>query len=115
MPRNKEYQFISTDTNEIVSQLISAYEKIAGVTVHPASPERLMIQWVANAIIQQRVLINYTGIRTFPAGQRVPTLTPLGNCFMTRQDRKLRLPFVQFASIFLRHRPAPFWYRKVQE
>mgnify|MGYP001033290721 CR=1 FL=1 len=98
MPRNKEYQFISTDTNEIVSQLISAYEKIAGVTVHPASPERLMIQWVANAIIQQRVLINYTGNQNIPSRAESSDIDALGELFYdkTRPEAQAAICTVRF-------------------
>ena len=44
MSRKEDYQFIETDTNALVSKLISSYEQITGVTVCPASPERLFIQ-----------------------------------------------------------------------
>ena len=54
MSRNTQYQFISTDTNALVSALVSGYEKITGVSVQPASPEKLFIQWVADIIIQER-------------------------------------------------------------
>ena len=40
MSRNTQYQFISTDTNALVSALVSGYEKITGVSVQPASPEK---------------------------------------------------------------------------
>ena len=66
MSRNTQYQFISTDTNALVSALVSGYEKITGVSVQPASPEKLFIQWVADIIIQERVQNNYTGIQKLP-------------------------------------------------
>lgn len=81
MSRNKEYQFISTDTSALVSQLISAYEKIAGVTVHPASPERLFIQWIADVIIQERVINNYTGNQNIPSRAEGSDLDALGELF----------------------------------
>lgn len=81
MPRNKEYQFISTDTNALVSQLISAYENIAGVTVQPASPERLFIQWIADVIIQERVINNYTGNQNIPSRAEGSDLDALGELF----------------------------------
>jgi len=81
MPRNKEYQFISTDTNALVSQLISAYEKIVGLTVHPASPERLFIQWIADVIIQERVMNNYTGNQNIPSRAEGSDLDALGELF----------------------------------
>lgn len=81
MPRNKEYQFISTDTNALVSQLISAYEKIVGLTVHPASPERLFMQWIADVIIQERVMNNYTGNQNIPSRAEGTDLDALGELF----------------------------------
>jgi len=81
MPRNKEYQFISTDTNALVSQLISAYEKIVGLTVHPASPERLFIQWITDVIIQERVMNNYTGNQNIPSRAEGTDLDALGELF----------------------------------
>ncbi|MCF8017848.1 MAG: baseplate J/gp47 family protein [Vallitaleaceae bacterium] len=81
MSRNKEYQFISTDTNELVTQLISAYEQITGITVRPASPERLFIQWIADVIIQERVLNNYTGNQNIPSRAEGSDLDALGELF----------------------------------
>ena len=59
--RNTGYQFVSTDTEAVESLLISIYEKITGVSVKPASPEKLFIQFVAAVVIQERGLNNYTG------------------------------------------------------
>ncbi len=79
--RNNDYQFISTDTSSLVSQLISSYEQITGTTVQPASPERLFIQWIANVIIQERVLNNYTGNQNIPSRARDSDLDALGELF----------------------------------
>ena len=51
MSRNSDYQFVSTDMEAFQAQMIVAYERICGVTVQPASPERLFIQWVASIIL----------------------------------------------------------------
>ena len=56
MSRNPDYEFIPTDAEEIVSLLTEAYEEITKTTVHPASPERLFIQWASGIIIHERVL-----------------------------------------------------------
>ena len=45
MSRNTEYQFISTDTAQIEALGKEAYERICGVPVRDASPERLFIAW----------------------------------------------------------------------
>ena len=82
MGRNTEYQFISTDTAEIVSLLTTAYEKITGITVHPASPEHLFIRWMGNIIIQERVLNNYTCNQNIPSRAEGRNLDALGELFL---------------------------------
>ena len=81
MSRNTQYQFISTDTNTLVSALVSSYEKITGVSVQPASPEKLFIQWVADIIIQERVQNNYTGNQNIPSRASGENLDALGELF----------------------------------
>ncbi|EDS13182.1 baseplate J/gp47 family protein [Anaerotruncus colihominis] len=82
MGRNTEYQFISTDAAEIVSLLTTAYEKITGITIHPASPEHLFIRWMGNIIIQERVLNNYTGNQNIPSRAEGRNLDALGELFL---------------------------------
>ena len=80
MSRNTEHQFIPTDTGEVVALLTAIYEKITKTTVHPASPERLFIQYMANIIIQERVLNNYTGNQNIPSraeGENLDALAEL--------------------------------------
>lgn len=81
MSRNSDYQFIDTDTNTLVSQLISSYEQMTGVTVRPASPERLFIQWIASVIVQERVLNNHTGNQNIPSRAQGLDLDALGELF----------------------------------
>lgn len=81
MSRNVEYQFVSTDTNALVAQLISVYELITESTVQPASPERLFIQWIADVIIQERVLNNYTGNQNIPSRSEGTNLDALAELF----------------------------------
>ncbi len=65
--RNPAYQFVSTDTNGIISDLIEGYELIMKSTVRPASPEMQLIRWIAHVIIQERVLNNWTGNQNIPS------------------------------------------------
>lgn len=81
MSRSNDYQFISTDTNALVTQLIAAYEHITGITVQPASPERLFISWIADVIIQERVMNNYTGNQNIPSRAQGADLDALGELF----------------------------------
>ena len=67
MSRNPEYQFVSMDGNELLSTLIASYEKIVGVPVRPASPERIFIAWMANIFLQMRALINRAANRNLPS------------------------------------------------
>ena len=80
MSRNTEHQFIPTDTGEVVALLTAIYEQITKTTVHPASPEKLFIQYMANIIIQERVLNNYTGNQNVPSraeGENLDALAEL--------------------------------------
>lgn len=84
MSRNTEYQFVSTDPDELVALMVAMYEKITGVTVQPASPERLFIQWAADVIVQERALGNYTGNQNIPSRAEGENLDALGELFYTK-------------------------------
>lgn len=80
MPRNPEYQFLPTDTEEIVSDLIQGYEILVKNSVRPASPEMQFIRWVANIIVQERTLNNWTGNQNIPSradGENLDALAEL--------------------------------------
>ena len=53
MSNSQPYEFVPTDVEEIVASLVAAYQQITGRTVHPADPEKIFIQWVADVIIQE--------------------------------------------------------------
>jgi len=78
--RNPAYQFVSTDTNEVTSDLIQGYELIVGSTVRPASPEMQFIRWVAHVIVQERLLNNWSGNQNIPSradGENLDALAEL--------------------------------------
>lgn len=81
MSRNTEHQFFSTDAETLVADLVAAYEKLTGVSVQPASPEKLFILWVADVLIQERVLNNYTGNQNIPSRAEGENLDALGELF----------------------------------
>ncbi len=81
MSRNPEYQFVSTDTETLVTDLITGYEKMTKTTVRPASPEKLFIQWVASIILQERAKNNYTGNQNIPSRAEGEALDALGELF----------------------------------
>ncbi len=69
MSRNSNYSdvtFVETDSQTILTELISKYEEMTGRTLYPADPIRLFINWVAAVIIQQRVNINDAARQNVP-------------------------------------------------
>lgn len=62
-----EHQFVSADTEKIISGLISIYEELTGRTVNPADPERLFILYIANLYTLLCARINYTGNQNIPS------------------------------------------------
>ena len=85
MSRNSLYQFVSTDTTALETFLVSAYEKITGTTVHPASPERLFLQWMASILLQERVQTNYAGNQNIPSRAEGENLDALGELFYAQE------------------------------
>lgn len=85
MSRNTEYQFVSTSTETLEALLVAGYEKITGVSVKPASPEKLFIQWVTSIVLQERVLNNYTGNQNLPSRAEGSNLDSLGELFYVTQ------------------------------
>lgn len=81
MSRNPEYEFIPVDTSALEQQMIADYEELTGETVTPASPERLMISWVAAVILQERVKSNYIGNQNIPSRADGANLDALADLF----------------------------------
>lgn len=81
MSRNPEYEFIPVDTAALEQQMIADYEALTGETVMPASPERLMISWVAAVILQERVKSNYIGNQNIPSRADGANLDALADLF----------------------------------
>lgn len=80
MSRSPDYEFIPTDVSALMAQMISDYEALTGETVYPASPERLMISWVAHIIMADRMMLNYAANQNLPSradGQNLDALAEL--------------------------------------
>lgn len=90
MKRNSDFQFVKMDVESLQAQLIAAYESICGQTVHPASPERLFIQWVTSIIWQERALNNYTGNQNIPSRAEGENLDALAELFYLRERPQAR-------------------------
>ncbi len=85
MARNPEYQFIPTDVEKIVEFITEIYEKLMKTTVLPASPAQLFIRWIADIIVQERALNNYTGNQNIPSRAEGKNLDALAELFYERK------------------------------
>lgn len=78
--RDPEYQFVDAGVDELAASLVREYEALAGTTVQPDSPERVIIQWAAGIIVHERVLMNYIGSQNIPSradGENLDALAEL--------------------------------------
>lgn len=82
--RATDFQFVEISTDEIISQLTTAYQEIMGHTVHPSSPERLFLSWVASAIVQIYQNINYAANQNLPSRATGTNLDALAQLFQMK-------------------------------
>ena len=61
------YIFVDANPQTMVETLTAKYEDITKRTVHPASPEKLFIQWVAAAMVLLAEQINFAGNQNIPS------------------------------------------------
>ena len=61
------YIFVEADPQTIVEDLTAKYESITKRTVHPGSPEKLFIQWVASFMVLLAEQINFSGNQNVPS------------------------------------------------
>ncbi|MGN0444255.1 MAG: baseplate J/gp47 family protein [Acutalibacteraceae bacterium] len=59
--------FVSSDTSEILNELIADYEEKTGHILNAADPERLFLAWVADFITRERVNQNFIGNQNIPS------------------------------------------------
>ena len=90
MSRATDYQFVSTDSAEVVADLTAKYEELTGDTLLPSDPDKLFIQWVAGIIIQQRIIVNYAANQNLPSRAAGENLDALGEMIynVTRPEAK---------------------------
>ena len=88
---NSDYEFVSDDVDEILSDLITTYEQTTDRTVHPASPERLFLSWVASALVEAYAAINYAGNQNIPSRAEGENLDALAELFFAT-DRPAATP-----------------------
>ena len=99
MSRNvdSEVQFVDPDIDVIIAELTTQYELTVGRTVQPSSPEKLFISWVADALMQANVGINYAANQNIPSRAEGENLDALGELFFDK-DR----PEATAASVTMR-------------
>ena len=84
--RNTEFQFVDVNVSDIIAKLTSVYQQIVNRTVHPSSPEKLFLSWVASAIVQIYQNINYAANQNLPSRATGENLDALAQLFyMTKR------------------------------
>ncbi|RPF48268.1 phage-related baseplate assembly protein [Hydrogenoanaerobacterium saccharovorans] len=76
-----DINFVDTDTETLVTSLIQSYEMFTGRTLYPADPTRLFILWIADIIIQERVIINESAKQNVPRYAQGKYLDSLAEIF----------------------------------
>jgi len=61
-----DISFVDTDATALLSSLVLSYEAITGRRLFPADPARKFIEWIADIIIQERVIINRSAMLNVP-------------------------------------------------
>ena len=82
---SSDYQFVNTDTNAMLAALILAYENLTKETLRPASPERIILLWAADAIIQAGSQTNYAANQNIPSRASGANLDALGELFYEKE------------------------------
>ena len=84
--RNTEYQFVDVNVSDVIAWLTTNYQEIVGRTVHPSSPEKLFLSWVAAAVVQIYQNINYAANQNLPSRATGENLDALAQLFyMTKR------------------------------
>lgn len=83
MPNNKypDISFVDTNTETLVNNLIMSYEAFTGRTLYPADPARLFILWIADIIMQERIIINESAKQNVPRYAQGDYLDSLAEIF----------------------------------
>lgn len=82
--RNPDFAFLNTDPAELIERMVARYEALSGRTMYPASPERLVLQWVAAAIIHERLEENYAINQNIPSRAEGENLDALAQLYFAQ-------------------------------
>ena len=83
-----DISFVDTDTERLVNNLISAYERFTKRTLFPADPVRVFILWIADIIMQERVIIDASAKQNVPRFAEGDYLDSLAEIF--KDTRRLQ-------------------------
>ena len=61
-----DINFVDMDTERLTNAMIAAYEMFTSRTLHPADPVRVFILWIADIIMQERVIIDASAKQNVP-------------------------------------------------
>ena len=77
-----DVDFVETDPEKMLTDLITSYEDTSGYVLQPASPEKLLIAWLASILVQQNVKINETAkmnVSRYAKGEKLDSLGEIFN------------------------------------
>ena len=72
--------FVDYNVDAIVAEMTADYERIMKTTVHPGSPERLFLLWLADIVVQLKANIDIAAkenVPRFASGDKLESLTEL--------------------------------------
>lgn len=76
-----EISFTETNAERLTNTLIKSYEMFTGRTLYPADPTRLFILWVADIIIQERIIIDESAKQNIPRYAKGKSLDSVSEIF----------------------------------
>ena len=81
----QQYEFVSTNVEDLTRELIAMFEQETGCTVQPASPERLIIAWMTKLALMTYNEINWAANQNLPSRASGENLDALGELFLSNQ------------------------------
>lgn len=84
------HEFVNNDPEIIEASLRSMYELITGDIILPASPVRLFISWVTDAVAQILAMINHAANQNIPSQAVKANLDALGELFYGKKRPKAK-------------------------
>lgn len=82
-----DIKYVDTDSEKLINLLINGYENIAEKKLYPADPIRLFILWIADILIKQRILIDYSAKQNLPRFAEGRSLDELVSFLNERTER----------------------------